>query len=176
MFMRIKFNALSNLLESDFGIEPSILKQEMNEFVVKNGCKKSDEMLNDFYWLKLNNILELCSIIYNDEEEILEKQRKVYCIMSNFLRLENRNSTHIQKNINSIDLKRRIQQWFVTEGEIIIGDNCNYCKQFENIKYPYEEITNNFPLDYDKCDNVKGCNCLVGFVSKRDENGRLIRK
>lgn len=53
---------------------------------------------------------------------------------------------------------------------------CEECNKIDNQKMSLEEVLKNQPLPHNKCKRPRGCICLYGFETIRDNNGRLIEK
>lgn len=64
---------------------------------------------------------------------------------------------------------------FECKAVIISGYCCDYCNELNDKIFSIEEMFEDLRIQTDKCTRKKGCNCTIGFIPQRDENGRLIK-
>ena len=63
----------------------------------------------------------------------------------------------------------------VCHTQIISGYCCKYCNASNGSIFSIEELFEDLRIQSKYCTRVKGCNCTIGFIPKRDNNRCIVK-
>lgn len=59
--------------------------------------------------------------------------------------------------------------------QIISAYCCEYCDALNGSIFSIEELFEDLQIHSKYCTRVKGCNCTIGFIPQRDNNGSIVK-
>ncbi|WP_343680003.1 hypothetical protein [Chryseobacterium arthrosphaerae] len=130
--------------------------------------------LKSFIWTKFNSIVK---------ENINDnyKLQNIYFEMEQFLKTEQKekDATYIRELFFQAKLKAGKESLNgIIMDVVLIAKNkpnvCEVCKKDNGKKYSIDKALKSHILPHKKCKCDNGCICTLGFVAKRDNQGKLI--
>ncbi|WP_288373966.1 hypothetical protein [uncultured Chryseobacterium sp.] len=170
--MNTKFNKLKDkqfLRLSKIGYDITELNKEFDRLNLNGNI----DGLKNYIWRKLNSLV-------NKHQGNNQKLTEIYFEMLMFSDpMEKSRDKYIKTLYYDSLIRSTYESTDMIDFEIVILSKkndkiCKRCREDNYKKYNFDYALKNHLLPHESCTCEYGCTCTLGFIPKRDKNGRLI--